>query len=448
MAPKFGSARSPKISLGVGAVLEQRYRLEEEIGRGGMGIVYRAQDLATAREVAVKVINLNEAIPGAREKFLREARITLQLKHPNIVAVHSMGAVDTGTGEPSPFIVMELVRGKNLEQLRDLTIAQVIDLGKQICDALEYAHAQGFVHRDLKPENILIEPKGFGYAAKLADFGLARPSEISGSMGERIEGTVYYLAPEVIAGQPADVAADLYALGAMLYQMVTGRVPFSDFDAQTILTQHSEERVIPPSESRDGVPPALEAIILRLLAKNPRDRFASAREVGEALDAIAGKAERNDASQQLPVNSIDVSDQDQVAHVKQLLESNRLVTLLGEGSGKTLLALATGAKLIEEFSDGIWLIELGAVQDPAAVPMRVAAVLGVKESPDRTLIRSLMEYLGEKELLFILDRCDHLLGACAQFTETILQTCPQVRILATSRLPLNIATEECFQAPG
>jgi len=447
MAPKFGGTRS-KTLVGVGALIEQRYRLEEEIGRGGMGIVYRAQDLANGREVAVKVINLDEAIPGAREKFLREAHITLQLKHPNIVAVHAVGAVDTGATEPSPFIVMELICGENLDQLHDLTIAQIIELGRQICDALEYAHGQGFVHRDLKPENILIEKRGFGYAAKLADFGLARPRETSGVVGERIEGTVYYLAPEVIAGQPADVAADLYALGAMLYQMVTGRVPFSDFDAQAILTQHAEESVVPPSESRAGVPPALEEIILRLLAKNPGDRFASAREVHEALDEIARASEHHKARQYLPAVPDRVAgDEDEVAQIRQLLESSRLVTLLGEGSGKTLLALATGAKLMEEFSDGIWLVELASVTDPALVPATIASLLQVEEKSDRTLIRSLIEYLSEKNLLFILDQCDHLLRACAQLAETILQTCPQVRILATSRKPLNISGEEGFRLP-
>jgi non-specific serine/threonine protein kinase len=234
----------------------------------------------------------------------------------------------------------------------------------------------------------------------------------------------------------------------MLYQMVTGRVPFSDYDEQAILSQHLEESVTPPSESRDGVPPALEAIILRLLAKNPGDRFASAREVGEALERIRKATERQTPVENLPAPPPALAaTEDETMQVKQLLESSRLVTLLGEDSRKTSLALATGAKLMEEFSDGVWLIELAPIPDPAALPSRVASILGVPEAPDRTMVRSLMEYLAEKNTLFIFDQCDHLRGACAQLAETILQRCPEVRILATCREPLNLPEEACYRLP-
>lgn len=411
-----------------------------------MGLVYRAHDIPNDRAVAIKVINLNEAVPGAREKFLREAEITLQLKHPHIVAVYELGAVDIGAPEPAPFIAMEFVQGITLDFLRDLTISQVLDLGQQICNALEYAHCQGFVHRDLKPENVLIEKRGFGYWAKLADFGLARPRYLADVYYEPPEGTVYYLAPEVIEGKPADVAADLYALGAVLYQMVTGHVPFSDFDAQGILTQHLEESVKPPSESRSGIPPALEALILCLLAKNPNERCASAHGVGEALEQISKTLVHIAPAENFPVpSSTFAADEDETLHVKQLLESSRLVTLLGESSRKSSLALATGAKLMGEFSDGVWLIELGAITDPAALPSTAAAILGVQESPDRTLIRVLMEFLGEKNLLLIFDQCDRVRGACVQLAETILHTCPEICILATSQTPLGLGGEECYQ---
>ena len=141
------------------------------------------------------------------------------------------------------------------------------------------------------------------------------------------------------------------------------------------------------------------------------------------------------------------ADEDETLHVKQLLESSRLVTLLAENDRKTSLALAAGAKLMEEFSDGVWFVELAPIKDPAAVPARVAFILGVPASPDRTLIRSLMEYLGEKNSLFILDQCDHLRGACAQLAETILGTCPEIRILTTGREPLNLLGETCYRVP-
>ncbi len=259
-----------------------------------MGIVYRAYDLPNQRDVAIKVINAGAANTRTRADFLREAQITADLKHPNIVEVYETGEVNTGASTLSPFIVMEYIAGKSLDETHNLTYAQIIDLAQQVCDALDYAHTQGLVHRDLKPGNILLEKRGFRHIAKLMDFGLARPRGAI-DLNHAVAGTVYYVAPEVIAGKPADVGADLYALGVMLYEMVTGRVPFSDFDTESIFTQHLEDTVIPPSHSRIDVPPALEAIILRLLAKDPHDRYASAKDVRAALAQIAVSPERTAA---------------------------------------------------------------------------------------------------------------------------------------------------------
>jgi serine/threonine protein kinase len=169
------TARASRATFGIGTVIEQRYHLDAELGRGRMGIVYRAHDLPNNRDVAIKVINVGAANTLAREQFLREAQITAQLNHPHIVAVYETGTVDTGARTPSPFIAMEFIQGKPLSEMRGLTFAQIIDLGRQICDALEYAYGQGLVHRDLKPQNVLVEKRGFRYVAKLADFGLARP---------------------------------------------------------------------------------------------------------------------------------------------------------------------------------------------------------------------------------------------------------------------------------
>ncbi len=440
------AARPTVFTIGIGSVIQQRYRLDAELGRGGIGIVYRAHDIPNDRAVALKVLNVEALNAPVREQFLQEARITSRLNHPNMVRVYETGTVDADA-ESFPFIVMQYVPGKNLGELRGLTCARIVELGRQICAALEYIHGQGFVHRDLKPQNVLVERQGFRYVAKLADLGLARPRGMPNLPTEGIAGTVYYVAPEVIAGQPADVAADLYALGAMLYEMVTGRVPFSDYDEQSILSQHLNESVVPPSQSRPDVPPALEAIILRLLAKNPQDRFASARKVCDALSQVAEGLEHNGArNNNLPqVSTAVVGRENEIAQVKRLLESSRLVTVLGTpGAGKTLLALATGAELTSEFLDGVWLVELESCPDPALVPQAVASVLGVREEPTRSLVVSLTEYLREKSLLILLDHCDALVGACAQFAETILRVCPEVHILATSRERLNISDEQVY----
>lgn len=440
------SAARPSVNrFGVGSVIQQRYRLEAELGRGGIGIVYRAHDIPNDRDVAVKVLNIEASDARVREQFQQEARIAFQLHHPNIISVYEVGTVD-GRADSPPFMVMEYVAGKNLGELRGLTLGRIVELGQQICAALDYIHGQGLVHRDLKPQNVLVELQGFRYVAKLADLGLVRPRGMTLAPGEGDAGTVYYIAPEVIAGQPADVAADLYALSAMLYELVTGHVPFSDYDEQSILSQHLNNSVAPPSQSRPNVPPALEAIILRLLAKNPRDRFASAHEVCEALGHVAAGLERIGTRNNLPPLSPDVvRHESEIAQVKQLLESNRLVTLLGAPSvGRTMLALATGAQLTSEFLDGVWLVELTSFVDPVLVPQAVTSVLGVRREATRSLVVSLTEYLREKNLLILLDHCDALVGACAQLAETILRVCPEVYILATSREPLNISDERVY----
>jgi len=434
-AADFSPARDA--AIGPGATIVQRFRLDAEIGRGGMGIVYRARDLTANRDVAVKIVNSETANALSLQQFAREAEITSRLRHPHIVAVHESGTAETG----APFIVMELAQGTSLSDMHGLTYASVIDIAKQICAALEYAHNQGLVYRDLKPGNVILEKRGFRSFVKLLDFGLARPrGEAYLSTESTRAGTVFYLAPEIIAGQPADIASDLYALGATMYEMITGRLPFSNFDEQAILEQHLNESVAPPSHSRGDVPPALETIVLRLMEKNPADRFASAQEVRQALEQIS-LASESVAHGNLPPTNVTGRDEE-AAQVGRLLESNPLVTLLDEDDS---LALAVAAQLAGQFADGAWLVKFESVTEPMLVPQTVASALGVEADPDRPLIILLMQFLREKNLLLILSHCDHLLGACAQLAETILRACPDVRILATSAQPLNLPGETCHR---
>jgi non-specific serine/threonine protein kinase len=436
-----------KTKIEIGAVIENRYRLDTIVGQGGMGVVFRAHDLELDRDVAFKVINLTTANANTRQQFLREAEFTSRLHHPHIVAVYDTGTVDVGLPEPAPFMVMEFIGGGSLDDLHGLTYAQIIDLACQICDALAHAHEQGLVHRDLKPGNVLIEKRGYRYNAKLMDFGLAESRDMGElPMQPGLTGTVFYIAPEVIEGKPADVAADLYAIGVMLYEMVTGRVPFSDFDSQTILSQHLSDFVIPPSHTRNDIPLALESIILRLLAKNPQDRFASARDVKAALEQVVISSENIAALNNLPqLTTTFIGRAKEIADVAQVLESSRLVTLVGAGGiGKTRLALATAESLIGQFADGIWLVELDAWNDPRFVPQIVAPILGVREEPRRSLIVAMTEQLREKNMLVIFDQCEHLGGACAQLATTLVAECPALSIITTSRYPLNITEESTY----
>jgi serine/threonine protein kinase len=266
----------------IGTVLNERYRLDAEIGRGGMGVVYRAHDTLLDRDVAVKVLSASGLGTEGRARLLREAQAAAGLNHPNIVIVHDVGQAD---GAPSdegvPFVVMELVEGPSLQDRRPESLEETVAVARQVCAALEHAHAHGIIHRDLKPENVLLAAS----TAKLVDFGLAR-SMVSRLTAEgAVAGTVFYLAPELALGQPYDGRADLYALGVLLYELTTGRLPFVADDPLAVISQHLHAPPVPPRARDAGIPPALDALILRLLSKDPQDRPASAAKVRRALDA-------------------------------------------------------------------------------------------------------------------------------------------------------------------
>jgi class 3 adenylate cyclase/tetratricopeptide (TPR) repeat protein len=263
----------------IGATLHNRYRIDAELGRGGMGVVYRAYDALLDRAVAVKVLSDSGLGTEGRARLLREAQAAARLDHPNIVSVYDAGE----TGD-TPFIVMQLVTGTTLRDCGPLSIPQIVVVARQLCDALDHAHAQGIVHRDLKPENISVVGSGERLIAKLMDFGLARSREASRlTQEDALVGTVFYLAPEQALGQEVDGRADLYALGMILYELATGRLPFTGDDPLIIISQHLHAPVVPPRTHNPEIPPGLESLILRLLSKKPDDRPASAREVLEAL---------------------------------------------------------------------------------------------------------------------------------------------------------------------
>jgi predicted ATPase len=269
----------------IGTVLNDRYRLDAEIGRGGMGKVYRAHDTLLSRDVAVKVLSAAALGTQGQARLLTEAQAAAQLNHPNVVSVYDAGeAALLGREELVSFVVMELVEGPSLFERPPQALDQVLALARQVCAALEHAHSHGIVHRDLKPENVLLTRD---QTAKLSDFGLARSVASRLTTDGTIVGSVFYLAPELALGQPFDGRADLYALGVMLYELTTGRVPFEADDPLAVISQHLHAPVAPPRARNPEVPPGLDALIVRLLSKAPEDRPASAVEVGEALARLA-----------------------------------------------------------------------------------------------------------------------------------------------------------------
>lgn len=263
----------------IGTLLNERYRVDSELGRGGMGVVYSGHDGLLDRPVAVKVLSAAGLGSQGKARLLREAQAAAKLNHPHIVSVY-----DAGEADGSPFIVMELVKGGSLREASALSLVDSLSLIGQICEALDHAHRAGIIHRDLKPENIIITPDR---TAKLMDFGLARAVGMSRlTEQDSVVGTFAYLAPELVIGQEATPQSDLYALGVMLYELTTGRPPFAGDTLVAVISQHLNAPVVPPSTYNASLPPALEQIIIRLLAKTPSDRYPSAAAVLEALDGV------------------------------------------------------------------------------------------------------------------------------------------------------------------
>jgi predicted Ser/Thr protein kinase len=257
----------------VGELICGRYELEELVGSGGMSSVYRAKDRLLERHVALKILHETYgADESTVERFRREARAVAQLSHPNIVTV-----IDRGEDEGRQFIVFEYVHGENLKQLLErsgrLPIRRALELAIEIGRGLGFAHEAGVVHRDVKPQNVLLNGDG---KAKVTDFGIARSRDAdSVTLTGTVMGTSNYISPEQASGLPVDASTDVYALGVVLFELLTGRVPFIGESFVAIATQHVNEA--PPSvlELRPEAPVRVANAVDRALAKDPADRFAS-----------------------------------------------------------------------------------------------------------------------------------------------------------------------------
>lgn len=268
-----------------------KYKIESLLGRGGMAEVYKAKHPELGREVAIKILHpFFTDTPGFIERFRREAQAAAVLRHPHIVQIYDFDATEDGLY----YMVMEYIEGQSLEDYLDahktaLPQNEAVQLFKEIADALQYAHDSGMVHRDIKPANMLLDKNGRIY---LTDFGIAQIVGASRLTESGLTtGTPYYMAPEQVAGKPVTAAADQYALGVMLYQMFTGRLPFSGENPATVMMTKLTEPPPPPSQFNPGVPLAVESVILRALELQPEARFASVQEMCQAVEsAVSGTA--------------------------------------------------------------------------------------------------------------------------------------------------------------
>ena len=261
-----------------------RYRVEARIGQGGMAEVFRGFDPVLNRTVAIKVLLPQFARDaGFVARFRREAQAAARLNQPNIVGVY-----DTGADGDRQYIVMEFVEGRTLAEFlaggRRLTPVQSVELTQKIAAALASAHAQGIVHRDIKPGNVMVTRDG---TVKVMDFGIARmQTDITAPQTSSVIGTPTYLSPEQAQGQPVDARSDLYSLGCVLYELLAGQPPFTGDTPVAIAYKQVNETPVPPSAHNADVPPRLDAVVMKCLAKNPANRYQSAEELSEDLERV------------------------------------------------------------------------------------------------------------------------------------------------------------------
>jgi tetratricopeptide (TPR) repeat protein len=388
----------------LGRTLQGRYRIDEPIGSGAMGVVFRGRDLELERDVAVKLLAPARALdPVGRDRLLREARAAAALNHPHIVTIF-----DIGEENGAPFLVMEIVRGTSLRGLGTPATPLVLEVGRQICAALEHAHDHGIVHRDLKPDNVLVARSAGGLALKVTDLGVARLRTATRLTADgHLVGTAAYMSPEQALGRDVDARSDLYSLGIVLYELVTGRLPFVGDNVLEVVSQHVHAPVVPPRAYRPDVSHALESVILRLLSKDPASRFASAREVAERLSVIAADPTATEDTASVVAVLDDLVRGRLVGRAEQLRELRdlwyrtleghaHLVVISGEpGAGKTRLAREM---LVRAEVEGAVVLSGGCYEYEAATPYLpfVEAIRGwVKQASDEALAVTAGPYAAE-----------------------------------------------------
>ncbi len=452
-APRSDDRLDPVHTIGV-------YPIEAELGRGGMGVVYRATDPRLRRPVALKV--LTGAITrdaDAFGRFEREAQTLAALNHPNIATIYSLEDADG-----SPFFTMEWIAGGTLAHRLEggaIPLETLISIARQVARALEAAHARGIIHRDLKPANVMITPDD---TAKILDFGIAAAFGIGvgiapSSLAE-VSGTPSYMSPEQYRGEPVDPSTDAWSFGCLLFECLTGSSPFaaSSFaDCRDAVLGAEPEWGKLPAET----PARLRELVERTLEKDRTRRLASLAEARRILEELlvrggvtarlaeASPAPSRPATATLPRSLTRfIGREESIAAVEERLESAPLVTLTGAGGcGKSRLALEVARKLGAQFQGGIWLVELAPIRDEERVLPAIAQALSLRESPGEDLGTTIVRRLDGCRSLLLIDNCEHLLEGCARAVEFLLSLLPELRILASSREALGVPGEEVVTVP-
>jgi non-specific serine/threonine protein kinase len=434
-----------------------KYRIVSLLGAGGMGEVYRAHDDRLGRHVALKVLPTEVAADADRlARFEHEARVVAGLNHPNIVTLYS---VEDENGVR--FLTMELVEGISLDrEIREggLPIARVMELADAVAEALIAAHDKGIVHRDLKPANVMLTADG---RVKVLDFGLAKltgsaerdtgqsATVTSVSKAAEIVGTVPYMAPEQVRGEPVDHRADVFAFGILLYELIAGRRPFDGATLGVISSAILRDTPASLSSLRADAPAHLERIVARCLEKEPGARFASAREVRDEL--------RRAASTGTPAATIFkpppapptplLGREAMVARAMALLASPvRFMTITGYGgTGKTRFAIELFRRLASEHEDAAF-VSLASVTAPAEAMSTIATALSIPQAHGRSPLDALSTVIGDRRALLILDNFEQIVDAAPEVA-ALVERCHGLSCIVTSRAPLKVSAEREFPLP-
>lgn len=438
----------------------ERYRLERLLStKGHFGDVWLATDTLLDRQVAIKCPKAGDD-PGCRERFLAEARMLARLDHPHITRIHDV-LFDEGEGRF--YLVMEYLEGKDLEEmLREgyaLSLEDTLEIATGVLRALGCAHEQDVVHRDVKPSAVMLTYAEPG--VKLLDFGLADLESILRRGSEYMAGTSAYMAPEQVEGRPVDGRSDLYAVGVMLYEMIAGgRRPFEGADDEELFEAHLHAEPPPLGQFAPAVPPALEQVVMRLLAKDPADRYPTAEAALEALGAVRLASKISNLPTLLTPF---VGREREMAEIAERLcaPGCRLLTLVGPGgTGKTRLAVEAAKVHEEAYAHGACFVPLAPLQSSEDILPAVAQALDLVLYEGVEPEAQVLEHLQSRELLLILDNCEHLLASLVTPSEEcreeggatlladILGSAPKVCILATSRERLNVQGEHLIPVAG
>ena len=441
------------------------YRVTGLLGRGGMGFVYEAEHVLLRRKAAVKTL-APELGGGAdfRERFIRESQTVASIDHPNIIPIYDAGEIDGLV-----YIAMRFVKGPDLEQLIEQGGMPdphgALAMLEQVAGALDAAHAYEVIHRDIKPANVMVED-GSG-RIYLMDFGIAKQGGERGlTQAGVFVGTVDYAAPEQIEAKEVTSAADIYAFGGVLYQMLTGKKPYERDTDVAVMFAHMTEPPPKVSEARPELPEALDAVIARAMAKVPEERYPTCREMvddaraalGAAMavaSAPAAAAPSPPPAHAPPAPRSTLPTPDAVCGTRRGGRrsrrsaragacATRRLTGLG-GTGKSRLALETARALGERFERADY-VDLAPVHDPALVGPTIAEAVGVTETPDRSLQDALADRLAEQPTLLLLNNFGQVLPA-ASLDQPAVAAVPTLKVLVTSRTPLRLRGEREYSVP-